>query len=130
MDKKITKENIDAILKYLPVFEKKGFKAGKWEKDIMNPFFRYSKKVSDFRTDCYDQNIIYPFDWTKWVKAKDYIRNAKLLNKASLLTLRKLLTLHMRKDRFCEGHLVSLIEEGHIVDILRRLKKIREKMEE
>ena len=44
------------------------------------------------------------------------------LASADLLTLRKLLTTHIRADRFTEGHL----ESGHITAILRQLKQIRD----
>ena len=40
----------------------------------------------------------------------------------------KLLTTHVRKERFCEGHLAAMFEDGHIVALLRRLKVIREGM--
>jgi hypothetical protein len=47
---------------------------------------------------------------------------------ADLLTLRKLLTLHVRGDRFVEGHLASVLESGHVTDILERMQQIRDAM--
>ena len=43
---------------------------------------------------------------------------------ASLEDVRRLLTLHMRKERFCEGHMAEMIRSGHIVALLRRLDSL------
>jgi len=37
-----------------------------------------------------------------------------MLERADLETIRKLLTLHVRKERFCEGHLLGMFESGHL----------------
>lgn len=58
------------------------------------------------------------FDWVRW-RAK--VSDPTALGGADLLTLRKLLTFHVRADRFSEGHLISAFEKGHITTILRRL---------
>ena len=44
--------------------------------------------------------------------------------RSSLVTL-LLLTAHARNDRFCEGHLVAMIESGHVAACLRRLRDLR-----
>jgi O-acetyl-ADP-ribose deacetylase len=49
----------------------------------------------------------------------------KAIAGADLLTLRKLLTAHVRGDRFTEGHLAAVLEKGHILAILKRLEQIR-----
>ncbi|MFW5792247.1 MAG: DUF6508 domain-containing protein [Desulfohalobiaceae bacterium] len=36
----------------------------------------------------------------------------------------RLLTTHIRADRFCDGHLLSVLENGSIVRILTRLEQI------
>ena len=41
-------------------------------------------------------------------------------------TLGQLLPLHVRKDRFVEGHVAGIFECGHIAAILLRLAVIRE----
>lgn len=40
----------------------------------------------------------------------------------------KLFTTHIRADRFCEGHLAAMFENGHIVTLLRWLKQLRFQM--
>jgi len=75
------------------------------------------------------QNIIVPFDWTSWrEEAERYQMDAKALETADLLTLRNLLTVHVRAERFAEGHLASVFESGYITAVLHRLKQIREEM--
>lgn len=77
----------------------------------------------------YEQKIIIVFDWTSWGdEVKRYQAEPEALARANLLTLRKLLTAHIRADRFVEGRLASVLESGHIAAILRRLKQIRDEM--
>jgi len=52
------------------------------------------------------------------------VNDETLLEEADLETLRKLLTTHVRKDRFCEGHLDYMFECGHITAILERLQQL------
>ena len=40
-------------------------------------------------------------------------------------TIRQLFTVHVRKDRFCDGHLWQMVSCGHIAALLRRLGEIR-----
>lgn len=42
--------------------------------------------------------------------------------------MQKLLTTHVRKERFCSGHLAGMIENGHILALLKRLAAIRADM--
>ena len=73
--------------------------------------------------------MIIPFDWRSWSEeAERYQMDPEALQAADLLTLRKLLTAHVRAERFAEGHLASVFESGHIAAILRRLKQIRAEM--
>jgi hypothetical protein len=89
----------------------------------------YSPEVNNFVQTLYEQGIIYVFDWTSWKEeAEHYQSDPHSLKGADILTLRKLLTAHVRADRFVEGHLASVFESGHITTILRRLKQIRDNM--
>ncbi len=121
---------IDAVLKYLPIFEGGDFEPGEWlTREGCFPNFLYSPEVNDFIQTLYEQGIIYVFGWTSWKEeAERYQSDLNSLAGADLLTLRKLLAAHVRADRFVEGHLASVFESGHITAILRRLKQIRDKM--
>jgi ADP-ribosyl-[dinitrogen reductase] hydrolase len=123
-------QQIDAILKYLPIFEKPDYQFGQWvEPEGQFPYFWFSPGVDEFIGELYKQGMIIPFDWMSWrEEAERYQKDAKTLETADLLTLRKLLTVHVRADRFSEGHLASVFGSGHITAILHRLQQIREKM--
>ena len=109
--KTIPVESIDKVLKYLSIFEKKEYR---------------SKEVSEFVETLYEEGFIISFDWGGWQsQAEQFCSNPELLNTADMITLQKLLTTHVRKDRFCEGHLACVLKEGHITAILRQLKKIQ-----
>lgn len=43
---------------------------------------------------------------------------------ADLLTCRKLLTTHVRANRFSEGHLAGVIKSGHIAAVLLRAAEL------
>ncbi len=65
--------------------------------------------------------------WGEWQDvAEEYVDSPEKIKSADVVTVQELFTTHVRKDRFCEGHLVSMFENGHIVALLRRLKEIRE----
>lgn len=124
-NKRTTKENINKILEFLPYFESKemGFYSIS-KTDLMYPYI-YDKSVDDFEKALYDENIMIVFDWGKWQpEAEKYFNDPSLLGNADLETLRKLLTVHMRKERFCCGHLAMMIDSGHILNILKRLRDI------
>jgi len=119
----ISKANILAILKYILVFEGEGFEPGEMVTDRGMPYYSYNNEVLNFVQDLYDNNIIYSFDWPAWEKeAENLYNDPEALASADLDTLRKLLTVHVRKDRFSEGHLADVIRDGHVLDILRGLK--------
>jgi hypothetical protein len=126
--KPITAKQVDAILPFIDAFEKMGFKCGEWPDSSAGamPIFEFSSPVEAFQQALYDNGWIEPFDWSEWQEvAATYIDSPKLLASADAQTIRKLLTTHVRRDRFCEGHLASMFETGHIVGLLRRLKAIR-----
>lgn len=71
-------------------------------------------------------NFLQPFDWGRWQStAEKIVREPARLSKASLKTCAKLITLHVRKDRFCGGHFGEMVRCGHITAILRRLAQLR-----
>jgi hypothetical protein len=124
----VGRDQLDAVLAFLPIFERLGYAFGEWISHTGQlPYFDYSPEVLAFEKALYQQGIIYIFDWPAWSEdVKRYQRDAEALQSADLLALRKLLTAHVRADRFVEGHLASVLESGHITTILRRLKQLRD----
>ena len=73
----------------------------------------------------YALGFVTEFDWGAWeVDAERYSMSPELVSHADLNTCVQLLTTHVRKDRFCEGHLVDMISSGHVANILQRLKAL------
>ena len=120
-------KNLENILKFLLYFESTDNEFFKIDlKYLMYPYV-YSKEVDDFVEVLYKENIIIIFDWPSWQnEAEKYYNDPEFLKTTDIGTLRKLLTLHVRKERFCSGHLASMIASGHIVNILKQLKTIRD----
>ena len=92
------------------------------------PWFNYDEAVMEFEQILYANDWVTPkVDWDEWQDvAEEYVDSPEKIQSADVVTVQKLFTTHVRKDRFCEGHLASMFESGHIVALLRRLKEIRE----
>lgn len=126
----MTIDGIEKVLEFLPKFQDAKFKPGKWhyseqfdENTSTFPYFEYSNSVSKFLHTLHDDGFVYPFDWGSWNYGVKLSRNPELIQKANLLTLRKLMTAHVRQDRFCEGHLASIFENGLVIKRHPKIKK-------
>jgi hypothetical protein len=121
------RRRIDAIIRFLPAFEATGAPHGEWqfEEGVM-PFLVTSEAVNEFVEALYENGWVEPFDWGAWQDtAARYVESPDMVAQADVDTIRKLLTTHARNDRFCEGHLIAMIESGHIAACLRRLRELR-----
>lgn len=126
-----TTKQIDAILPFLGQFTADGFVVGTWHSPIGQfPWFEFSDSVSMFQQALYDNGWITPsFDWGEWQDtAREHVEQPEKTDCADATAIQKLLTTHVRKERFCEGHLAAMFENGHVLALLKRLKAIREKM--
>ena len=110
----VTRKQIDAILPFLEKFEEAGF----------------SEAVEDDYHQILHANNWHTVDFDNWPAWQDvaweYVNSPEKINSADVVTIKKLFTTHWRKDRFAEGHLAAMFENGHIVALQRRLKEIRE----
>ena len=73
--------------------------------------------------------FLEPFNWTasEWMEeSKTYIVDPENFKNADLEMLCKLYLTQMRVERYCEGHLESLIEDGHAANFVQRLKELRQ----
>ena len=112
-----------AAIAFLAAFEAPGYAFGRWQQpEDQLGYYEYSPEVISFIETLYAASVVLDFDWPSWKpQAMRYWEQPSRLHSARLLTLRKLLTLHVRADRFVEGHLASMLESGHITAILRRV---------
>lgn len=137
--KEIETSDIDALLRFLPVFEEEGFSFGAYREPtrgedgtlhISFPLYELSDEASAFVGACYGHGWVAPFAWGAWQdEAERLFESPEALNEADIETIRKLLTLHVRKERFCDGHLAHMHESGHLTSILRRLRDLRESLD-
>lgn len=79
--------------------------------------------ITSFVDLCYDMGLVIDFDWMHWKEGPTYVENnSEKVAEADLETVIRLVTAHIRNDRFSEGWLESLLDNGHLVILLRRLK--------
>jgi hypothetical protein len=130
---KLTSQDIDAVLQYMSYIADPKANFYKTDKGLFSEPTAiniepsvHSPKLSEFLSTLYRCKFIQDFDWTKWHDEADkYRNNPNLLNNADLEVIIKLLTAHVRADRFIDGHLAEIIDSGHLLRILQRLAEIR-----
>ncbi len=126
---------IDALLAFLPAFEQEGDAwPGEWkggEKDaagvIQMPWFDFSDTMLEFMRACAGNGWVAPgISWVEPGLMRELIEQPAALSAADTDLIRQLLTTHVRGDRFHEGHLAAMVQNGHLLAILRRLAAIRD----
>lgn len=131
----LTRENIDKILEYLPLFEDKNtifYREAPQDKPgvVILPFYTLTGIGHKFYQDLYEEGFVTQFNWGEWIgTAGEYSSHNEKLSKANLKDIRRLFTILIRQDRFCEGLLEEVIESGLVLRMLRRLKEIRDEMD-
>ena len=89
------------------------------------PDVEFMKGVSRFMDVCYKNGVVVRFDWENWeTEAMKWVREPALLKEADLGTVRRLLTWHIRQNRFTKNHVATMIASGHIRLILKRLQEL------
>jgi hypothetical protein len=113
-----------AMLEFIPVFEAEGFCPDRTipvEEDGF-PEEAFLKLVSRFMDACYKNGMVVRYDWENWEgEARGYMAEADRLQQADLSQLRRLLTWHVRQNRYAKDHLARMIAQGHILGILLRM---------
>jgi len=126
-------EQVCNLLRFLPKFEK--MKPDEFAQLIREPRssdgeyvvgrLHYHRAVHDFEEACYENGFIHSFNWGAWTfKARQYFDDPAPVMDAGLLTCVKLVTAHIRAERFCDGHLQDAFNSGQLIAILRRLKQL------
>jgi len=131
--REMTREDIDALLAFLPLFERPGRAFAKWggaEKNrdgsISLPHPVYDDDVEEFFRRVGERGWIdYGY---RPMEAADMLADPEFVGRASLDDVRTMLTYCSRGERFCDGHWEWLLKGGQIVALLRRLRAIREQM--
>lgn len=131
-EREITKDDIDALLEFLPRFEEPGREFAKWgeiqkntDGSISLPFPTYDEDVEEFFKLVGQSWMDYGYQPEE---AARMLADSEFVKQASLEQVKTMLTYCSRGERFCDGHRESLLTGGQIVALLRRLKAIREEM--
>ena len=120
-------KQLAALLEFIPVFEDPTFCPERIipvdESEL--PDVDFMKVVSRFMDACYKNGFVVRFDWEAWeAEGMGYVRTPELLKEADLNGLRRLLTWHVRQNRFVRLHVATMIATGHILQVLKRLNEL------
>jgi hypothetical protein len=127
------RERLAGLAAFLPVFEAEGFSFGEWHAEEGHfPYYELSDAALALIREVGRLGWMTVFDWPQWARSPD---GQRLLNdqnevaQASVDDLQRLLTVHIRADRFTEGHLASAYESGDLNAILRRAETLLRELE-
>jgi len=119
----MTKVQIDKLLSFLPGFEDMEREFG--DMKISNghfPYCVYDDDVEKFNQAIYDDD--WPVPSYDWSKDQEMIMDDEAIAKADIMDIRKMLTIFVRKERFCEGIQMQLLRQGRVQAVLKRLATI------
>lgn len=126
----------ESLTKYLDVFKEESF--GEWIIDknrVHFPFVNYTEAVDKFRKDVYafvDEHE--ELDLTRYfliLEDHGIEKSTEAMSEADPgaldgRTVMALIVASIRGERFCDGLLLRMLKEGHVVKWLNRLKEIDE----
>jgi ADP-ribosylglycohydrolase len=129
----LTIAQMDSLLEFLPIFTAEGVQAGVevgpeplGDSTFTSPYWKYHGDVDRFAETMYEKGVITPFNYPDWMsEAHRYWENPEAVAEADSATLRKLLIVFARGERFCEGHWAEMFRIGHIAAILKRIAALR-----
>ncbi|GIO69004.1 DUF6508 domain-containing protein [Paenibacillus sp. JTLBN-2024] len=130
-DATITSGELDRLLPFLNVLQDPNQPLS-----AVSGRYRFETEVvRNFVQELSNTGFMMVFDWSSWVAEHEIYRDIDRdiedhLMQADLETLRKLVTSYVRGDRFTEGVWIRVLENGKMTQILKRLKMLREEMQE
>jgi hypothetical protein len=127
----ITITGIDTLLGYLPYFSSKRARFGQPMRidHGCTTFSSLTKKSQRFCNACYTHHFVQPFDWHAWSREHErLVFNGDAIEELCLADIGRLLTTHLRGDRYCDQHLLGVMRSGQMRRILKRLQQLRPDM--
>lgn len=120
--------DIDAALAFLPVLERPDFQASRWTREgSWLPRLVDAPEVRQLQQVLARPGFVVAFDGQAWgEEAKRYQSEPEALAAAPLVDVCRLITMHLRTDRFVGGHFASVVASGQVAALLRRLREIRD----
>ncbi len=129
MKRRPSKEDLRAVAAYARVLAAARPPGGQWHgiKDG-RPWFEPEAEIAAFVGEVYARGIIVKnLDWPSWTAGERIERDPARLERADLLTVRKLITAHVRSDNFCDGSLAGAVATGTLLRILERLGELADR---
>lgn len=127
LQKQLTPEDFEAVLRFLPDFAVTGREFVEHiNQNSCYTHFNYTDDVWAFMKAVYDRWLLDGFEWQGFeAAAQIFLDQPERLATADLATVQKLLNLHVRKERYHDGHLAEVLASGHITLLLERLSALR-----
>lgn len=125
----------EPALSFLPVLAAPDFDPGhlaggeQVEPGVFNwPHVALAPEARAFIACLYDTQIVTDADWSAWLEdgGRTLYDDPEQLGQATLEQCRMLLIAHARTDRFVDGHLLSILRDGHLVAVLERIRELVE----
>lgn len=125
----LASEEIKKILNYKEVFESKAIKTAFAAVQEPDEFFAI-ENVEAFLTQLDVSGFNLIFDYPAWLNEQtgDILTDVNFLKKADMQTLRKVMTAHVRTERFASGHLKEQFENGYMASFFVRLEELYQQM--
>jgi len=130
----ITKENIDKVLEFLPYFEDKSnvfFRKVETKGNKVSDYLD-SREVYDFLRTLYDQKFTVEFpSYKRREGIYSFVDRTIPMSEANIGDIASIFKIILAGDRLTMGggYLEDCIENGLVLDLLIRLKEIRDKMD-
>jgi len=86
-----------------------------------------AKVIGEFEQVLHKAGFVQPFDEPAFqLRGAELYSNPQLLSGCALMDLLRLITLHVRKERFSEGNFEEVIQSGYMLRLLVRLREVVE----
>ena len=120
------RSQIDALLRFLPSFKRQGFWFERvvWESGQVS-YVEKSPEAEMFLRALRDNGWVVPTGGRSWSKeAEKRMGDSSRVERADLLTLRRLFSSWIQRDKMLPGHLGALYERGDLTAALERLQTL------
>jgi hypothetical protein len=99
------------------------------EYDVNFSHLRYNPVISELIHAFYEHKFVQSFDWVSWQhNAEQFFTHSQRLRSATIDDCIRLITTHVRQDKFSDGHFGEMVRNGHVAAILERLAEIKATM--
>lgn len=116
--KPLTRHQVEALLRFLPIFEQEDFRTGEWVTlPGLVPYFSYSTSVEEFINALHQNDCV--LDYLDHLPQQP--DSPEAIETADLNALREMFTAAVRTDRYVEGYFADLLKKGRIAAMVRRL---------